>query len=255
MVYRPASSLATMPETEGAGVALHYAERGEGHPLLVIHGLASDAEAWSSQLDALAGAGARAIAYDRRGYGSSGAPEPYVATTVQEQAQDAAALLERLDALPALLVGDGFGALVALELLVRRPEVATGAVLVDLPLFAFVPAATEALAAQRESLEQALREGGPQAALRAWLGDAAGAVDVSRARTWERGFFADYAGQASWSPSRRELRAIGLPVAVVTGPASPAHTLAAADAAATLLPAVRRLHDGDAVAAAVALLG
>jgi pimeloyl-ACP methyl ester carboxylesterase len=244
-----------MPETEGAGVELHYAERGEGRPLLVIHGLASDAQAWSSQLDELAGAGARAIAFDRRGYGASGAPEPYAATTVQEQAQDAAALLERLDAAPALLVGDGFGALVALELLVRRPALATGAVLVDVPLFAFVPAATEALAAQRERLEQALRDGGPQAALRAWLGDAAAAVSDTRARTWERGFFADYAGQASWSPSRRELRAIELPVAVVTSPASPAYTDAAADAAAALLPAARRLHDGDAVAAAVALLG
>jgi pimeloyl-ACP methyl ester carboxylesterase len=244
-----------MPETEGAGVALHYVERGRGRPLLVIHGLASDAQAWASQLDALAAGGARAIAYDRRGYGASGAPEPYAATTVQEQAQDAAALLERLDAAPALLVGDGFGALVALELLVRRPALATGAVLADVPLFAYVPAATEALAAQRERLEQALRDGGPQAALRAWLGDAAGAVSDARALTWERGFFADYAGQASWSPSRRELRAIELPVAVVTGPASPAHTVAAADAAATLLPAARRLQDGDAVAAAVALLG
>jgi pimeloyl-ACP methyl ester carboxylesterase len=244
-----------MPETEGAGVALHYIERGGGPSLLVIHGLASDAQAWSAQLDELARAGARAIAYDRRGYGASGAPEPYAATTVQEQAQDAAALLERLDAAPALLVGDGFGALVALELLVRRPALATGAVLADVPLFAFVPTATEALAAQRERLEQALRDGGPQAALRTWLGDAAAAVSDPRARTWERGFFADYAGQASWSPSRRELRAIELPVAVVTGPASPAHTVAAADAAAALLPAARRLQDGDAVAAAVALLG
>ena len=243
-----------MPQTEGAGVALHYVERGGGWPLLVIHGLASDAQAWSTRLDELAGAGARAIAYDRRGYGASGAPEPYVATTVQEQAQDAAALLERLDAAPAVLVGDGFGALVALELLVRRPALATGAVLAEVPLFAYVPAATEALAAQRELLEQALRDGGPQAALRAWLGEEAGSVGAERARTWQRGFFADYAGQASWSPSRRELRAIGLPVAVVTGPATPAHTVAAADAAATLLPAARRLQDGDAVAAAVALL-
>jgi pimeloyl-ACP methyl ester carboxylesterase len=244
-----------MPEIEGAGVELHYVERGSGPPVLVIHGLASDAEAWSPQLEALADAGARAIAYDRRGYGASGAPEPYLATTVQEQAQDAATLLERLDAAPALLLGDGFGALVALDLLVRRPVLATGAVLGDVPLFAFVPAATEALAAQRELLEQALRDGGPQAAMRAWLGGAADAAGAPRAPTWQRGFFADYAGQASWSPSRRELRAIGLPVAVVTGPTSAAHTVAAADAAATLLPAARRTHDGDVVAAAVALLG
>jgi len=244
-----------MPEIEGAGVALHYVERGSGQPLLVIHGLASDAQVWSSRLEVLADAGARAIAYDRRGYGCSGAPEPYVATTVQEQAQDAAALLERLDAAPALLVGDGFGALVALELLVRLPALATGAVLADVPLFAFVPAATEALAAQRERLEQALRDGGPQAAVQAWLGDEADPDSVSRARMWQRGFFADYAGQASWSPSRRELRAIGVPVAVVTGPASPAHTVAAADAAAALLPAARRTRDGGVVGAAIALLG
>jgi hypothetical protein len=90
--------------------------------------------------------------------------------------------------------------------------------------------------------------------MRAWLGDAADGIDAERLRTWQRGFFADYAGLASWSPSRRELRAIGVPVAVVTGPSSPAHTAAAADAAAALLPTVSRLHDGDAVAAALALL-
>lgn len=237
-----------MPEIEGAGVALHYEERGDGPPLLVLHGLASDAAAWSSELDALAAGGYRAIAFDRRGYGLSGAPEVYAATTVQEQAEDAAALLGGLDALPALLVGDGFGALVALELLVRRPEVAAGAVLADVPLFAFVPAATEALAAQRELLEDALRAGGPPAALRAY-----DASVPARAHTWERGFFADYAGQASWSPSRRELRGVGVPVVLVTGPGTPAHVVAAADAAAALVPGTVQVDDGDIVAAALRL--
>jgi pimeloyl-ACP methyl ester carboxylesterase len=240
-----------MPEIEGAGVALHYAERGSGPPALVLHGLASDAASWAAEVDALAAGGLRAIAYDRRGYGLSGAPEVYAATTVQEQAEDAAALLEGLGAAPALLVGDGFGALVALELLVRRPAIAVGAVLADVPLFAFVPAATEVLAAQRQLLEDALRAGGPGAAVRAWLGS--DAVAPERAATWERGFFADYAGQASWSPSRRELRGIGVPVALVTGPASPAHVVAASDAAAALVPGARRVLDGDVVAAALAL--
>ena len=69
------------------------------------------------------------------------------------------------------------------------------------------------------------------------------------------GFFADYAGQLSWSPSRRELRAIDVPVAIVTGPASPAHVVAAADAAAALLGDVRRSADGDILAAARRLQG
>jgi len=243
-----------MPHVEGAGVALHYEERGEGRPLLVIHAMGSDARAWEPALGELAAAGARAIAYDRRGYGSSGAPQPYAATTVQEQAQDATALLEALDATPALLAGEGFGALIALELLVRRPQIAVAAVLADLPLYAYVPAATEALAAERLALEEALRDGGPAAAVRAWLGERRDQAARERAAASYVGFFADYGGLASWSPSRRELRAITLSVAVLTGAGSPPHTVAAADAAAALLPAARRVSDGDIVAAARALL-
>jgi len=266
-----------MAQIEGAGVALHYEERGAGRGLLVIHAMASGAAQWSAALDELTGAGARAVAYDRRGYGSSGAPEPYVATTVQEQAQDAAALLEALALAPALLVGDGFGALIALDLLVRRPELASGAVLGEPPLYAYVAAATEALAAERQALEQALREGGPAAAVSSWLGERAADEDLALrssgpatsaadedfalrspgpATSGRRymGFFADYAGMASWSPARRELRAVGVPVAVVTGPDSAPHVVAAADAAAALLPAARRTSDGDIVAAARALL-
>jgi pimeloyl-ACP methyl ester carboxylesterase len=243
-----------MPQIEGAGVALHYVERGDGQPLLIVHAMASDAAAWSPALDALATAGARAIAYDRRGYGDSGAPQPYAATTVQEQAEDAAALLTALDAAPALLVGDGFGALVVLELLVRRPQLASAAVLVDPPVLAFVPAAMSALAAERSLLEEGLRDGGPSAAIAAWLGDRAGTDRLVRAQASQQGFFADYAGQASWSPARRELRAIRTPVAIVTGPGSSEVAVAAADALQALLPDVRRSSDGDAVAAASALL-
>lgn len=245
-----------MPHVEGAGVALHYVERGEGSPVLVVHGMASSAAAWEGALGALAQAGARAIAFDRRGYGASGAPQPYAATTVQEQAQDAAALLDALDVAPALLIGDQLGALVVLELLVRRPELARAAVLADPLLHAFVPAATKALAVERELLEEALRSGGTEAAVRAWLG-AAGSCDAARADRAARdhaGFFADYAGQSSWSPSRRELRSIEVPVAVVTGPSTPEHVAAAADAVVALVPGARREHDGDVVAAALALL-
>jgi pimeloyl-ACP methyl ester carboxylesterase len=69
-----------MPIVEGAGVELAYEDSGTGPPItLVIHGMASGARAAASLQDALPG---RVIAYDRRGYGGSGAPEPYAATTV-----------------------------------------------------------------------------------------------------------------------------------------------------------------------------
>ena len=48
-----------MPHAEGAGVALQYDERGDGAPLLVVHGMASDATAWAPALDELAVASER----------------------------------------------------------------------------------------------------------------------------------------------------------------------------------------------------
>jgi pimeloyl-ACP methyl ester carboxylesterase len=238
---------------EGAGVALNVVERGAGAPVLLIHGLASDAEAMAPVAQALAD-DARTIAYDRRGYGSSGAPEPYRGTTVEEQAQDAAALVGALDAGPAVICGDGFGALVALDLAKRHRPLVRAAVVSNPPLFMFVPEATERLAAQHVELEAAVREGGPEAGVEAWLGGRAQGAALERARAAHRAFFADYAGLASWPVTRRELRALDVPAVVLTGPSSPPHIVAAADALAALLPVVARAHDGDLVAAVRTLL-
>src|SRR5919108_4592867 len=138
-----------MPTVEGAGVPLHYTERGDGPAVLLVHGLASDAQALQPVAEAVAAAGARAIAYDRRGYGDSGAPEPYEGTSVEEQAEDAAALLRALDAASAVVAGDGFGSLVALDLLKRHGALVRAVVLSNPGLFALVPEATEWLSAQR----------------------------------------------------------------------------------------------------------
>jgi pimeloyl-ACP methyl ester carboxylesterase len=242
------------PSVEGAGVALEVVERGSGPAVLLVHGIASDARALAPVAEALADQ-ARVIAYDRRGYGSSGAPEPYHGTTVEEQAEDAAALLHALDAGPALVVGDGFGALVALDLAKRHRALVAGAVLSNPPLFMFVPEATEQLAAQRAELEEAVRSGGPEAGVEAWLGGRVEGETLARAKAAHRAFFADYAGLASWPASRRELRALDVPAVVLTGPWSPPHVVAAAEALAGLLPDVARATDGDLVAAARALLG
>jgi pimeloyl-ACP methyl ester carboxylesterase len=241
------------PSVEGAGVALNVVERGAGAPVLLIHGLAADAEAMAPMAQALAGE-ACVIAYDRRGYGSSGAPEPYRGTTVQEQAQDAAAVLGALDPGPAVVCGDGFGALVALDLAKRHRGLVRAAVLCDPPLFMFVPEATERLAAQHAELEAAVREGGPEAGVEAWLGGRIDGHALERARAAHRAFFADYAGLASWPVTRRELRSMDLPAVVLTGPGSPPHVVAAADALAGLMPSARRADDGGLVAAARSLL-
>jgi pimeloyl-ACP methyl ester carboxylesterase len=243
-----------MPMIEGAGVELHVEVRGAGPPVLLVHGLAGGAGGFADLVAAL-GDRAMTIAYDRRGYGASGAPEPYTATSVAEQAQDAAGILTGLGLAGAVAVGDGFGALVVLDLVKRHPGLVDAAVVVDPPLFAFVPAATEILSAERGRLERSLREAGPGAAVEAWLdGRAGGGPALARARRDHRGFLADFAGLASWPVTRAELRALGLPLSVVTGPATPPHVDAAADALARLVPAARRRRDGDLAGALGELL-
>ena len=91
------------------------------------------------------------------------------------------------------------------------------------------------------------------AGVEAWLGARVDGPALERART-TYAFFADYAGLASWPVTRRELRALDMPSVVLTGPRSPAHVVAAADALAGLMPAARPANDGDLAAAARTLL-
>ena len=234
-----------MPVTiEGAGVPLAVYESGEGPAVLLVHDIGSDATDLATTAARLA-TRARVVAYDRRGYGLSGAPVPYAATTVNEQAEDAAAVLRWVGGPPAVVAGAGFGALVALDLATRHAGLVRAIALADPPLFAFVPEATEALAADRQALEEALRERGPELAVERWLGDRAQSERRARAQAAHRAFFADIAGLATWPVTRGGLRAIGMPAVVLTTLGAPAHVVAAADALAALLPRAQREHDGD----------
>ena len=103
------------------GVELSWREHGGGPPLLCLHETAAAGAIWEPLVAALApGCGrspptAAGGARPRR-------PEQYTATTVEEQAADADALLAELDPGPAVVCGAGLGAVVALELLLRHGD-------------------------------------------------------------------------------------------------------------------------------------
>lgn len=60
------------------GTKLRYKELGKGRPVVLIHGWPLSADSWDPIMIALADAGYRAIAYDRRGFGHSDhAPSGY----------------------------------------------------------------------------------------------------------------------------------------------------------------------------------
>jgi esterase len=109
-----------VPEIGVNGVSLYYEERGSGEPILCIHGTGSSAAPWRESVDRLAKHG-RAIAYDRRGCFRSERPEPYV-TNVGQHADDAAALIDALDASPAIVIGRSYGGATAVDLALRYPD-------------------------------------------------------------------------------------------------------------------------------------
>jgi pimeloyl-ACP methyl ester carboxylesterase len=97
---------------------LYYYEIGEGMPILLIHPAGATASTWGSAVEELAGIG-RVIAYDRRGYGRPGG-EPV--RELSTHTADAAALLDSLEAAPAVVVGTSAGAAIAVDLAVHRPD-------------------------------------------------------------------------------------------------------------------------------------
>lgn len=213
---------------EGAGVELAYDERGEGPPLVLVHGTASSRTIWNEVLEAL-GDGFRTIAYDRRGYGESGEPEDYRRSSVEEHADDLIALLRGLDAAPALLCGHSFGAMTSLAALIREPELVRGAVLLEPPMLWVAPGGAKAASELRAAIEEGAAEHGSNGAIAAFTREVCGpnaleVVGYERARAAlerPRGFATDIGAVGDWSVSGGDFRGIETPVILVAGTRTP----------------------------------
>ena len=91
----------------GHPVNIFYEDWGQGAPVVLIHGWPLDHTMWEHQAMALAQAGYRVIAYDRRGFGRSSRPwDGYDYDTL---AADLSALLTELDLTGVTLVGFSMG--------------------------------------------------------------------------------------------------------------------------------------------------
>jgi len=214
----------TVATVEGAGVELAYEERGEGDPVVLVHGTASTRSAWDEVWGEL-GDGFRAIRYDRRAYGDSGAPEGFTRATVEEHADDLIALLRGLDAAPALVLAHSFGAIVTLDVILREPELVRGAVLAEPPMLWLAPNGAEGMSKLRAEIETASEERGSAGAILAFGRVVCGpqvADVVGRERGLESlrhplGFAADLGAVGDYSAPPRAIRAIKTPVVMVAG--------------------------------------
>jgi pimeloyl-ACP methyl ester carboxylesterase len=114
-----------MPHFKSDGLNLAYVDEGEGEPILLIHGFASNiAVNWreTSWIETLVADGRRVIALDNRGHGRSDKlyePERYGAPAM---AEDAYRLLDHLGIERADVLGYSMGARIAVFLALRHPD-------------------------------------------------------------------------------------------------------------------------------------
>jgi pimeloyl-ACP methyl ester carboxylesterase len=103
-----------------------------GIPVVLLHGLASNARIWELVAPKLVEAGLRPLAPDLRGHGLSDKPQD--GYTAQDMAGDVLALMQQLDLQHPIIAGHSWGASIALVLglLARNgPQAPQGLVLVD----------------------------------------------------------------------------------------------------------------------------
>jgi esterase len=155
------------------GIRLYYEEHGEGAPILCIHGGGSSALMWAQAFEELARLG-RVVAYDRRGCTRSERPEPYERTSVAEQADDAAALLDALAATPAVVIGRSYGGAVAVDLALRYPDHVRALVLLEGDALGLSPAGLEWTRAIRDRLREVAASEGVDAVYETLIGEVLG---------------------------------------------------------------------------------
>jgi pimeloyl-ACP methyl ester carboxylesterase len=114
------------------GVEIAYIDEGEGEPLLLIHGFASNVAAnWVDPgwVRMLTQSGRRVVAYDNRGHGRSEKlydPDVYGAPLM---AEDGRRLLDHLGIMRADVLGYSMGARIAAFLTLAHPERVRGLIL------------------------------------------------------------------------------------------------------------------------------
>jgi pimeloyl-ACP methyl ester carboxylesterase len=110
------------------GLRTWHEVSGEGHPVVLLHGAFAGAASWSAQAPVLAAAGYKVHAPERRGHAHT--PDVEGPLTYEVMADDTVAYLEGVVGGRAHLVGWSDGAVVALLVALRRPDLVDRQVLI-----------------------------------------------------------------------------------------------------------------------------
>ena len=114
------------------GVKIHFISKGEGHPVLMIHGFPDYWYSWRHQIEGLSKE-FLTIAIDQRGYNLSGQPAGIENYSMEFLVRDVLAVLDKLEIEKATIVGHDWGGAVAWQVAMQFPERVTNLIILNLP--------------------------------------------------------------------------------------------------------------------------
>lgn len=130
-----AMGVSPSPRTVQIGESgLAYIEKGNGPPIVLVHGALGDYRSWKPQLDAFSQA-YRVIATSLRGHYPNPLPADDAYIGIPAQTRDLIASLDALRLGPVHLVGHSRGAAPALLAALQRPDLIRTLVVADAPMF------------------------------------------------------------------------------------------------------------------------
>jgi pimeloyl-ACP methyl ester carboxylesterase len=123
-------SLAVADEFDSGGIKIHYQVKGEGTPVVLIHGLTSSARMnWDLPgITADLAKHHRVVELDCRGHGQSGKPEGE-GSYGTNMVEDVVRLMDHLHIQKAQVVGYSMGGMITMKLLATHPDRVSSAVL------------------------------------------------------------------------------------------------------------------------------
>ena len=166
------------------------------------------------------------VTYDRRGNGRSPRPPGWSATSAEEQANDAAGLLEALGFAPAAVFGTSLAGVIALCLVLRQPHLVSGAILHEPAFWSLFDDPEEVKRRTGAIVAEGMCSGGSREAIERFYRFVAGDANwkglspelrervLAGAATYlevERGAFAAYL------PDEPTLAGIGTPIQLLVG--------------------------------------
>ena len=269
-----AARLESLPTVLVDGATLAYREQGDGEPVVLVHGSASDLRTWGRQLPAMSESH-RVIAYSRRYARPNEDIPPGLDDQMTPHVDDLVGFLGAIDGAPAHLVGHSWGAFICLLTAIRHPRVTRSLVLQEPPvlsLFTSTPprprevlpllvrrprtalAILEFGARTIAPAQRAFRRGDDDAALETFAHGVLGKDTYERlpderrqqARENLNTLRAQLLGAGFPPLSEDDVRGVRVPTLLMTGDRSPAFLLRLTERLEALLPNAERIEIVDA---------